>query len=232
MLPQRADRETSAQGFTRLIWCTYREQNPHCNFPLFSHTVPSFDPGAVADGKGAGPYFLFFLSLFAAISVQLEPARKKREDEDIMRRREMGSPKGERGHKVKFCGRNNRWKRLKPDSAEVVCSSPSLFIYSSISVRRWEGNSFLHRLPHEALLIVANVWHNSLLQELCCVDGGLASGTAPPDHWEGNCWGKKIVRSPLGAAASGKHWGPVGSQWGWTCFSWVTSDPRPQQKKT
>lgn len=80
-----------------------------------------------------------FLSLFAAISVQLEPARKDREDEDIMRRGETGSPKGERGHKVKFCGRNNRWKRLKPDSAEVACSSPSpihLFIYFSENVRR------------------------------------------------------------------------------------------------
>lgn len=62
MLPQRSDIETSAQGFKRLIWCTNREQNPHCNFSLFSHTVPPFDPGAVADGKGAGPSFLFFIS--------------------------------------------------------------------------------------------------------------------------------------------------------------------------
>lgn len=43
---------------------------------------------------------------------------------------------------------------------------------------------------------------------------------------------KKLVRSPLGAVARSKHWGPVGSQWGWTCLSWVTSDPCAQQKKT
>lgn len=206
MLSHRSDIETSAQGFTRLIFCTYREQNPHCNFPLFSHTVPSFDPGAVADGKGAGLSFLFFISFccnFCATGTSKEGERRWGHNE-----------KGRGGHQRVREG--IRWSSVAGitggrgwNLTQQRWHAPPL-PSSFISVRMWEGNSFLHCLSHKVLLIVANVWHNSLWQELCCVDGGLALGSAPPDHWEGNCWEEKLVREQWPVANTEGQWEATG----------------------
>lgn len=168
-----------------------------------------------------------FLSLFAAISVQLEPARKEREDEDIMRRGKWGHQRVREGI---------RW------SSVVGITGGRGW---NLTQQRWHApplpSSFIHlfqwECEKETAFFIAFLIKYFLLLPMCdtilmtrallCWWG---SGLRQCSTWplRRKPLEKKLVRSPLGAVASGKHWGPVGSQWGWTCLSRVTSDPCPQ----
>lgn len=237
MLPQRSDIETSVQGFTRLIWCTYREQNSHCNFPLFSHTVPSFDPGAVADGKGAGPSFLFFISFccnFCATGTSKEGERRWGHNEKGDGRGHQRVREGIRWSSVAGITGGRGWNLTQ--QRWHAPPLPSSFIhlqYFSENVRRKRLSSSPSSTKYFLLLPMSDTIpfpHRHTRALLCRWGSGLRQCSTWPLRRKP--LEKKLVRSPLGAVTSGKQWGPVGSQWCWTCLSRVSSDPCPQQKKT